>query len=63
MSVLPASCLVGSLSSVSTAMETPFSFMPSRQIKGAVRHARRLETLASGTSALMLLSAASAIDS
>ena len=35
----PLLCTVGWLSSVNTAMDTPFSFMPSRQIKGAVRQA------------------------
>ena len=63
MVCLPVCWTVGSLSSVSTAMETPFSFMPSRQMNGAVSTAIFLDRLASGWLAEMLLRAAKATDS
>ena len=59
---LPVSWLTGSLSNVSTAMETPFSFMPSRQMNGAVRQASFFAMDMSGRLAEILSSAASATD-
>ena len=62
MTGLPVDCRVGELSSVSTAMDTPFSFMPSRQTKGAVSAESFCFVLASGVLAEMLFSAAKATD-
>ena len=62
MTGLPVDCRVGALSSVSTAMDTPFSFMPSRQTKGAVSAESFCFVLASGVLAEMLFSAAKATD-
>ncbi len=59
---LPVLCSVGSLSSVSTAMDTPFSFMPSRHMNGAVRHASLRFMPESASFAEMLSSAANATD-
>ena len=53
---------IRSLSSVSTAMDTPFSFMPSRQMNGAVRQASFFAMDMSGWLAEILSSAASATD-
>ena len=62
MAGLPVFWWVGSLSRVRTAMDTPFSFIPSRHTKGAVRHASLLLMLLSAAFADILSSAAKATD-
>ena len=59
---LPVFCLVGSLSRVRTAIDTPFSFIPSKHTNGAVRQASRDLRLASAAFAEILSRAAKATD-
>ena len=59
---LPLFCLVGRLSRVSTAMDTPFSLMPSRLAKGPNIAATLLFRLSSGMLAPKLFSAEKEMD-